>query len=516
MNQETVIILGIPIDNLTLDSALETIFSMIDAYAQDSRPRLIATVNVDFVVNTLKWRLKSIRHPELLDILRRADLVTADGMPIVWTSKLLGAPLQERVTGADMVPALGREAAERGKSLFLLGGKGDVGQRAADVLTKRNPGLEIAGVYAPFVHVEGEALDFTEQEDREIVERINRSGADILLIGFGNPKQEIWFERNRNRLNVPVSIGIGGTYEFIVGTVTRAPRWMQKTGTEWIFRITQDPKRLWKRYFVGFFKFGLMIFPAVLYYRYKNLMYKLTHRKPVAENGADMSVTANPYITVIKLPKRLDAAYVSKAAAFIEKATRENTMPVLDFHQCAFIDSSGLGYIVKLWHKMAEKNAKLFFTGVMHASVVRCFKLSRVYDIFKDLIFENTADVLNHIKLKRPLPSFYYTMTSEDKFVIMTLFGRLDAAQMLKLDVATIIRQIGRNPLLMHLKHLNFTDSTGLRLFLKLFKHCSGHNKTFMLCEPSDNFAQMLRITKLNTLFEIEPNLADARKMLEK
>ncbi len=215
MDQETVIILGIPIDNLTLDSALETVFSMIDAYAQDSRPRLIATVNVDFVVNTLKWRLKSIRHPELLDILRRADLVTADGMPIVWTSKLLGAPLQERVTGADMVPALGREAAKRGKSLFLLGGKGDVGQRAADVLTKRDPDLKIAGVYAPFVHVEGEALDFTEQDDREIVERINRSGADILLIGFGNPKQEIWFERNRHRLNVPVTIGIGGTYEFI-------------------------------------------------------------------------------------------------------------------------------------------------------------------------------------------------------------------------------------------------------------------------------------------------------------
>jgi len=100
------------------------------------------------------------------------------------------------------------------------------------------------------------------------IEHINRSNADILLIAFGNPKQEIWFDRNRDRLKVPVSIGVGGTFEFITGSVARAPQWMQKAGIEWIFRIVQDPKRLWKRYFVGLFKFGLLIWPAILYYRF--------------------------------------------------------------------------------------------------------------------------------------------------------------------------------------------------------------------------------------------------------
>jgi exopolysaccharide biosynthesis WecB/TagA/CpsF family protein len=188
-----------------------------------------------------------VRHPELLDILRRADLVTADGMPIVWTSKLLGVPLKDRVTGADLVPKLTQEAARRQKSIYFLGGRGDVGRQAADLLKKRYPNLKVAGTDAPFVHTEGAALSEAEEEDQAIVERINRSGADILLIGFGNPKQEIWFDRNRNRLKVPVSIGIGGTYEFIVGSVARAPVWMQKTGLEWVFRITQDPWRLWNR-----------------------------------------------------------------------------------------------------------------------------------------------------------------------------------------------------------------------------------------------------------------------------
>ncbi|MEI7815803.1 MAG: WecB/TagA/CpsF family glycosyltransferase, partial [Desulfuromonadales bacterium] len=106
MLRDTVIILGIPIDNLTLAEAVERIFAMVDEFKSDAVPREVATVNVDFIVNTLSWQQGGIRHPELLDILRRADMVTADGMPVVWMSRFLGCPLKERVTGADMVPAL--------------------------------------------------------------------------------------------------------------------------------------------------------------------------------------------------------------------------------------------------------------------------------------------------------------------------------------------------------------------------------------------------------------------------
>ncbi len=115
MNHDIVVILGIPVDNLTMEETVERIFAMIEAYAKDGRPRQVATVNVDFLVNTHSWGLKHTRHPELLDILRRADLVTPDGMPIVWASKLLGTPLKERVTGADLVPRLAEEAARRQK-----------------------------------------------------------------------------------------------------------------------------------------------------------------------------------------------------------------------------------------------------------------------------------------------------------------------------------------------------------------------------------------------------------------
>jgi len=305
MISETVVILGIPADNLTMDETVDRIFSMIEAYQRDQRPRQVATVNVDFVVNTLTWRLGRIRHPELLDILQRADLVTADGMPLVVISKLLGSPLKGRVTGADLVPRLAKDAAERGKSLYFLGGREAAARGAAALLQERYPNLVIAGIDSPFVSIEGENLADAEEVDREIVARINHARPDILLIAFGNPKQEVWFNRNRNRLRVPVSIGIGGTFEFIVGSVRRAPIWMQRAGLEWIFRISQDPGRLWKRYMVGFFKFGLMVWPAVLYYRYNRLRYQLFRPKgalPPEATGL-AGVPGSGCLNIIPLPQ---------------------------------------------------------------------------------------------------------------------------------------------------------------------------------------------------------------------
>ncbi len=154
MNNDATAVLGVPIDNLNIGETIDLIFKMIEDYRKDKRPRLVATVNVDFIVNTMSRKFGVIRHPELLDILRRADIVTADGMPIIWISKLLGAPLKERVTGADLVPGLAEKAAERQKSIYLLGGEEEVTKQAADALIHSYPGLKIAVIDSPYVHIE--------------------------------------------------------------------------------------------------------------------------------------------------------------------------------------------------------------------------------------------------------------------------------------------------------------------------------------------------------------------------
>lgn len=517
MKHDTIVLLGIPVDNLSMAEAVDNIFSMIDAYARDGIPRQVATVNVDFVVNTLTWRLGRIRHPELIDILRRADMVTADGMPIVWISKLIGNPLKERVTGADLVPRLAEEAAKRQKSLYFLGGRDGVGEQTSQVLKQRYPDLKIAGVDSPFVHVDGEELEWAEDEDLPIIEHINRSGADILLIAFGNPKQEVWFDRNRKHLKVPVSIGIGGTYEFIVGSVSRAPEWIQKTGFEWVYRITQDPKRLWKRYFVGFFKLGLMVLPAILYYRYQRLLNNLFCRKDLLmENKSEHPpVSTQNFIKIIKLPDRFDAAFLDKSREDIEEILGQISNTVLDFSKTSFIDSTGLGLLIKLWRHTGSKGKDFYMFGV-NTTLIRFFKVNRLWDLFQKKNCDNLNEILSMIKEKSSLPLFYFVMESKPDFMLIRLFGRLDAAQMSSLDLESMLKDIGDRNCIVDLKDLAFSDSSGLIFFIKLHKHLVNNNKDFIMCDLNENVKQMFKITRLIQLFRIVPDISSAKKELEK
>ena len=256
------VVLGMHFDAVTVPQALDRFFELAAMPPGPRGCRIAATVNVDFIVNTYCATKSTPRNPALARVLRRAELVIADGMPLVWLSRLIGTPLPERVTGADLVPMIAERAARDHVKLYFLGGKEEYTRSAAEILTKRCPGLEIAGIDTPFVKLDDP--DAAEL-DREICRKINESGASILLIGFGNPKQEIWAERNRANLNCGIAVGIGGTFNFIAGAVKRAPDWMRHSGTEWIFRIIQEPGRLWKRY-----GFGLLVFNTLALFAFLN------------------------------------------------------------------------------------------------------------------------------------------------------------------------------------------------------------------------------------------------------
>ena len=220
----------------------------------------VATLNVDFVCNAVSgWPFGG--NDELWGYLRSADLVTADGMPIVALSRLLRQSLPERVTGADMVPAICRRCAEEGLSVYVLGGDKDAVEEAfrkmgLDSRVSRDSRRLVAGIDPAFVKL--------DKDQPEIIERINAAKPDILFVALGNPKQELWMGRNKAKLDAGVMIGVGGTFNFIAGRVKRAPKWMQKSGLEWIYRIVQEPGRLWRRYAYGLVKFGWLSVRSLL------------------------------------------------------------------------------------------------------------------------------------------------------------------------------------------------------------------------------------------------------------
>lgn len=266
---KTVAIFGIPIARIAEAEAVERIIQAAKARraAPQARPGpfLVATLNVDFVCNAVRgWPFGG--NDELLGYLKDADMVTADGMPIVMLSRFLGSPIPERVTGADMVPEICRRAAEEGLSIYVLGGdKGAVEEALVkmgwDPATGkardggRQP-LKIAGIDNAFVDPDGDQTG--------IVGRINAAKPDILVLALKHPKQELWLGRNAAALDANVAIGVGGTFNFIAGRVRRAPKWVQRSGLEWIYRIIQEPCRLWRRYAYGLVKFSWLALRLIL------------------------------------------------------------------------------------------------------------------------------------------------------------------------------------------------------------------------------------------------------------
>ncbi|MDT8301032.1 MAG: WecB/TagA/CpsF family glycosyltransferase [Sedimentisphaerales bacterium] len=242
---KTINIIGTKIDNITLDEAVSTIGKWIDSH---DTPRYVVTPNVDHVV-----RLP--HNNEFRNIYQNADLVLADGMPLLWAAKFLGTPLLEKVSGSDLFVKFCETAARKKYRLFFLGGNPGDAQKAKEVLVRQNPGLLVVGVYCPLFGFEKD-----EQEGKKIVDLIKAANPDILFVGLGSPKQEQWIYEHYQKIKVPVSIGIGISFSFAAGTIKRAPVWMQKAGLEWFWRTMMEPRRLWKRYFVDDMKFfGLVL-----------------------------------------------------------------------------------------------------------------------------------------------------------------------------------------------------------------------------------------------------------------
>ncbi|MEJ5914124.1 WecB/TagA/CpsF family glycosyltransferase [Pseudokineococcus sp. 1T1Z-3] len=228
----------IEVDGVAFDAVteVEVVEHVLDRLAQGQGGMLL-TPNVDI--------LRQLRRPELSAIHAAADVVVADGMPIVWASRLQGRPLPERVTGASLAVSLARAAATDGRSVYLLGGEEGVAQAAASALTDDHEDLQVAGWHCP-----PHGFERDEAELQRIVEELRRSQPDVVLVGLGFPKQERLIGLLRSTLPRAWFIGCGGALAFLAGRVPRAPQALQASGLEWVHRLAMEPRRLARRYLV--------------------------------------------------------------------------------------------------------------------------------------------------------------------------------------------------------------------------------------------------------------------------
>jgi N-acetylglucosaminyldiphosphoundecaprenol N-acetyl-beta-D-mannosaminyltransferase len=466
-------ILGVPFDNV---SVAETI-SIIEKMVASRRPHYIATANVDFLVQAL-------HDVELKRILLDAHLVLCDGTPLVWASRLLGNPLPERVAGSDVVPLLIQVAAEKGYRPFFLGATPDSIEEAVTKLRQKYPTLDIAGYYSPPFN------RLLEMDHDEIRRRILQAQPDLLFVGFGCPKQEKWINMHYRSLGVPVSIGVGGTIDFLAGKLARAPRWMQVTGTEWIFRLAQEPKRLLARYARDLWHFGWGI---------AGQLYRLQlQRRKGTLSQRPLPVTSVPQFSLIEMPARLDFEAVHHDREALEQAVMPDKACLIDLSKVEFIDSTGVGLLIRLQKKARLLSQQLILVNPSE-NLSRALELMKLREFFiSSPSLEAARACLREIGESagvqlRTIPA--------SGLPALTWSGEITAANAEEIWLRTMdylnARALVQRALTIDLSALEFIDSTGLSVMIRTRKSGVRQGMKINFVGAKANVLNVIRLSRL-------------------
>lgn len=333
-DRDVAFLLGLPFHVIGMDDVIADAVAHVNA----RKPGYYITPNVDFIA-------QAYNNEALKDILFHAARVVCDGMPLVWLSRYFKPELPERVTGSDMVFRLFDEAKTHGWKVYFLGSDEQTLARTSEILRKDYPGMQIVGTFSPpYGSVDSWPND-------EILKELKQAQPDLLLVAVGCPKQEYWISRYHQESGVPLSIGIGASLDFICGKQTRAPKFIQKIGMEWMWRLLTDPKRLLKRYIKDFYYLILLA----------NRQRKLMGARKSTVKYAGACVDEIP---ISKESEKAEQSDENESADYqllswegaVEFGTiDEFLMPenyermiLLDLSQVPFIDSAGVGRLAKI------------------------------------------------------------------------------------------------------------------------------------------------------------------------
>jgi len=460
------VLFGVPFHDVTMAETLE----WIDGLIASRRPAYLVTANLDFAA-------QASGDVELQRILVEAELVLCDGTPLVWASRLAGKPLRERVAGSDLVPRLAAHAERRGYKIFLLGGEPEILERAATNLSKNHPLLPPVKFYSP---------PFASLQDLDhagIRQRLEEAQPDILLVAFGCPKQEKWISMHYRSMGVPCSIGVGATVDFLAGKVSRAPAWMAKLGLEWVFRLSQEPKRLAGRYWKD------ICFLVGQSWR----EFRVARASGALPPPHAQEVPPSPELEVISWKGAI-------ASADLDQLPRPSmTAPfVIDLSGVSGVDSRGLGMMLRMIRESWTAGVGGCFLAPSAAVrlVVEVTRLERILPLAatmeeaKALLAREPSAVRPHLDETGGLSiEFPQRVTAENAQVlgqgIKQSWEENPLARRIAVDLA----------------ETTFIDSSGLGLILRLHRLAAGRAGARMeILHPHGNVLNVIRIAGLESL----------------
>ena len=463
-------IMGVPFDNVTREQTSAIIHRMVESRAS----HYIATADMDFLV-------QAQADVELRRILSDAHLVLCDGAPLAMASRWLGNRLVQRASGSDVVPLVLEAAEIAGYRIFILGGAEETNRKAAENIGKQFPNAVLAGRYSP------PPASLQNMNHGEIKRQIQNANPDIVLVAFGCPTQEKWISMNYRELGVPVLVGGGAALNSLAGDAKRAPLWMRRCGMEWVWRIAQEPKGMVARHLKNLFVFGWEIVRQTWH-------TKALFRKTAGDGVQSLPIASDTQIVV--MPPRLDAASVQESRQRWEVTATRGTV-VVDLSATVFVDSTGVGFLMRLRRLAREKDSAFALAGVS-AAVWRNIEMMKLGEFFPvGATVDRALQIAGESRVSAPRSQ----ATAEG--IILHLQGELTEATAKDTfeKCAALISEVhSGQKVTVALSEVTFLDSAGISVLVRLRKLVRAAGLELEFVKPTASVHNSLQMSGLATL----------------
>ena len=466
-------LLGLPFHRTTMEETL----AECDRVMAEGVPAYMVTANADFVA-------QAYEDPDLRRILFFARRVVCDGMPLVWLSRLFRIPLPERITGSDMVFHLFEHCNRDHRKVFFLGSDERTLVQVASILGETYPHMEIAGWLSPPI------APVHEWPNEEIISRLKASQPDLLLVAVGCPKQERWILQNFRETGVPLSIGIGASLDFISGKQVRSPKWMQRWGLEWLWRIYTDPKRLAKRYMKDLY------YLILLTGKQAAIVWARPKRGKAAPDSLPSVANPDSQQTDIGCVELVWTGSLQRDNLEPFILSDEPDRPVFcDVSGISFMDSAGIGQLVKLVRKCQAARVPCAFLANADSPLPRLVKSLRMESVLN--VFLDKAAAHAWIR-ERLSPDVQRTHAS------LTLSGQVDAETFSRFEseIQAAIENLRAGDILrLDCQKLEFIDSYAVGRLIAGKRQALAKGNDLFLVDPSPQVMKLLRLFRLEALF---------------
>lgn len=476
LHSHLLLLLGVPVHAIPKELLEEVFNDLMQKYPRDLKPSYATTLQT-----------ASLGCSE---ILRQASFIGVDSKPLQILLRLLGNPIRNRISSQDLLHAAAKLASKHHQSLYILGKDLEVCHLAAKALKEDYPGLKIAGFVAPSIHIKGPNIEISCERDPWIVENINSTKPAILLMDYGHPKQEIWFDRIKHLLKVPLCIGVGGSLEEYLNN-----RSQRETKTSRKFGLRTFAHYVWKMP-------PLLLFTTLN--RFLSRVFYKSRRRPLERRHLFLSEKESLF--VIPFPSLIYQQAWSENPEWLEECL-EYDYVILDFTPVHHLDLAGMGLLYKVWMEMTKQNKSLFLLGLSN-DIKHLLKLHNAWDMVQHLVVQDADEVLDRmsinrhaqLKTEREFVSIYQT----DHSTILSFFGRIDKMQAPVNSLNHLEPLLNHRSCVINLKYCTSISNHGFSFLLKLKNMLKVNESSLVLAHVNKAVLKQIKDSKLESEFLVE------------